>query len=120
VRFHAYSYSSLERILSALGTPRPPWQTCTEEQEKFFEDWDDVTLVGPRSSSEYQHLLFNEELADGSEEDVHEPEDGKPEDGKPEDGEPEDGEPDDGEPDDGEPDDGERNDGESETDQDHE
>jgi transposase len=110
VRFHAYSYSSLERILSALGTPRPPWQTCTEEQEKFFEDWDDVTPVGPRSSSEYQHLLFNEELADDSEKDVHEPENGELTSDEPEDSEPEDSE----------PDGDERNDVESETDQDHE
>lgn len=75
VRFHAYSYSSLERILGVLGTPRPPWQSCTEEQERFFKDWDDVTPIEPRPSSEYQHLLFDEETADDSKKDVHQPED---------------------------------------------
>jgi transposase len=85
VRFHAYSYSSLERILSVLGTPRPPWQSCTEEQERFFEDWDDVTPIGPRPSSEYQHLLFDEESADDSKED-HEPEDHELANDSPEDG----------------------------------
>ena len=94
VRFHAYSYASLERILSAWGTPRPPWQSCTEEQQKFFEDWDDVAAVGPRPSSDYQHLLLDEESANDSEEDLHEPEDGQggnePENGARQDNEPED------------------------------
>ena len=115
IRFHAYSYSSLERILSVLGTPRPPWQTCTEEQEKFFEDWDDTASVGPRSSSEYQHLLFHEELADDSEEDVHEPENGELASDQPEDDQPKDDQ-----PEDSETDDGQRNDVESETDPDQE
>jgi hypothetical protein len=95
VRFHAYSYASLERILSAWGTPRPPWQSCTEEQQKFFEDWDDVASVGPRPSSEYQHLLFDEESANASEKDLHEPKDGEhgneTEDGATQDDQPQDG-----------------------------
>jgi transposase len=123
VRFHAYSYASLERILSAWGTPRPPWQSCTEEQQKFFEDWDGVASVEPRPSSEYQHLLFDEESANDSEEDLHEPENGErgnvPEDAATQDDEPEDREPKGRQPDDGRPDHGQRRDGEPEADQDH-
>jgi hypothetical protein len=75
VRFHAYSYSSLERILSILGTPKPPWQACTEEQEKFFEELDGI-FIGPRDSSEYQHLLFDEKFSD-DEKDSQEPQNGE-------------------------------------------
>ena len=89
VRFHAYSYSSLERILSALGTPKPPWQTCTEEQEKFFEDLDKGVFIGPRDSSEYQHLLFDQELTN-EEKDRAEPENGELENEQTESGQPQD------------------------------
>lgn len=78
IRFHAYSHSSLERILSTLGTPRPPWQSTTEEQEKFFEELDDAASIGPRPSSDYQHLLFDEEPADDEKKDLGEPKNGEP------------------------------------------
>ena len=71
VRFHAYSYSSLERILSALGTPKPPWQTGSgRTREVLSKIWDNVSLHWVHvSSSEYQHLLFDQEFADDSEKD---------------------------------------------------
>lgn len=93
VRFHAYSYSSLERILGVLGTPRPPWQASTEEHDQFFAELDDGAPIGPRDSSEYQHLLFDEEIVDGSEEDLDEPEDGEVANDQPKDEQPKDDEP---------------------------
>lgn len=60
IRYHAYSLSSLERILAAQAIPKPSWQTLDEEQQRMLQELTDEEAVQPRSSTEYQHLLFDE------------------------------------------------------------
>jgi hypothetical protein len=61
IKYHAYSYSSLERILSIQATPKAAWETLTEQQQKQLQDLTDGTCIPPRDSGKYQHLLFDEE-----------------------------------------------------------
>jgi hypothetical protein len=62
VRYHAYSLSSLERILNT-ATPKAPWQVLSENQQELMRKWTDADSIEPRSSAEYQYLLFDEETA---------------------------------------------------------
>ena len=74
IKFHAYSYASLERILGVMATPRRSWETLTESQQKLLEELADDERIGPRNSSEYQHLLDDEtEHADQSPDEKDEP-----------------------------------------------
>jgi transposase len=61
IKYHAYSYSSLERILSIQAIPKAAWETLTQEQQKLLQELTDGNCITPRDSSEYQHLLFSEE-----------------------------------------------------------
>jgi hypothetical protein len=61
LKYHAHSYSSLERILSIQATPKAAWETLTEQQQKQLQDLTDGTSISPRDSGKYQHLLFDEE-----------------------------------------------------------
>jgi hypothetical protein len=61
IKYHAYSYSSLERILSIQATPKAAWETLTQQQQEQLQDLTDGTCTSPRDSGEYQHLLFGEE-----------------------------------------------------------
>jgi transposase len=61
IQFHAYSYSSLERILSVLASPKSSWATLTDAQQDLLQDLTDGQCIGPRGSAEYQHLLFDDE-----------------------------------------------------------
>ena len=81
IKYHAYSYSSLERILGIQATPKAAWETLTQQQQKQLQDLTDGTCTSPRDSGEYQHLLFDEgdlraddapdEQQDNGEEDRH-------------------------------------------------
>ena len=62
VRHHAYSFSSLERILSVQATPKPLW--LSESQEELLRELTDGESIEPRPSAEYQHLLFEETDSD--------------------------------------------------------
>lgn len=64
VRYHAYSLSSLERILAVQARPRAPWEMLPEEQQQLLRDLAQGDPLTPRSSREYQGLLFGEEAAD--------------------------------------------------------
>jgi len=59
VRYHAYSLSSLERILNA-ATPKASWQVLSENQQDLMRKLTESTSTEPRSSAEYQYLLFDE------------------------------------------------------------
>jgi transposase len=62
VRHHAYSFSSLERILSVQAIPKPLW--LSESQLEWISALEEDDLIEPRSSAEYQHLLFEEKDSD--------------------------------------------------------
>jgi len=64
VRFHAYSYASLERILNVLATPKSSWETLTDGQQELLQDLTEGECIDPRDSEEYQHLLFDDEPHD--------------------------------------------------------
>ena len=58
VRHHAYSFSSLERILSLGATPKSLW--LSESQQEWIANLTEDDSIEPRSSADYQHLLFEE------------------------------------------------------------
>ncbi len=62
VRHHAYSFSSLERILSVQATPKSLW--LSESQEELLRELSQEDSIEPRPSAEYQHLLFEETDSD--------------------------------------------------------
>jgi transposase len=64
VRYHAYSYSSLERILSIQAQPKPLWMS--ESHEELLRRLADHNPTEARRSEAYQHLLFPETDSDES------------------------------------------------------
>jgi transposase len=54
VRYHAFSYHSLERILAVQARPRPALE-CLNDQ--YRPSLTDDTPVGPRPTADYQELL---------------------------------------------------------------
>jgi transposase len=64
VRYHAYSCSSLERILNLQAQPKPLWMS--ESHEELLRKLADENPIEPRRSEEYQHLLFPETESDES------------------------------------------------------
>lgn len=66
VRYHAYALSSLERILALQATPKPSWQAFGADQQELLERLTEADAIPPRSSAEYQHLLFEEPATDDS------------------------------------------------------
>jgi len=64
VRYHAYALSSLERILAMQATPKASWQTLGQDQQQILEQLTEPDSIQPRSSAEYQHLLFEENDSD--------------------------------------------------------
>jgi len=64
VRYHAYALSSLERILSIQATPKPAWQAINQNQQDTLQQLDATESIQPRSSAEYQYLLFEEPHGD--------------------------------------------------------
>ncbi len=57
VRYHAFSWSSLERILAAQARPRPPLDLLNDQYRPSVSD---DTPVGPRPTADYQELLDEE------------------------------------------------------------
>ncbi|MBT8050653.1 MAG: hypothetical protein KJO70_05620 [Gammaproteobacteria bacterium] len=64
VRYHAYALSSLERILAMQATPKPSWLGFGQDQPQILEQLTETESIQPRSSAEYQHLLFEENDSD--------------------------------------------------------
>ena len=64
VRYHAYSLSSLERILGLQATPKASWQSVSERQQESLQELSEAESIEPRSSAEYQYLLFEEHAPD--------------------------------------------------------
>jgi len=66
VRFGAYSFSAVERILAAQATPKPPMESMQDEAEVHLSEDLRKDPVTPRSGKEYEQLLFDldEEASD--------------------------------------------------------
>jgi hypothetical protein len=75
VRFGAFSLAAMRRILAATAKPKPLLDGLAE----LYRDTLDPSLreepIGPRPSSDYQHLLSAEESDEPSEEKPQEPPD---------------------------------------------
>ena len=64
VRFGAFSLAAMRRILAAIAKPKP----LLDELAELYKDALDPSLraepIGPRPTSDYQHLLLPEEASD--------------------------------------------------------
>jgi transposase len=64
VRFGAFSLAAMRRILAAIAKPKP----LLDELAELYKDALDPSLraepIGPRPTSDYQHLLLPEETTD--------------------------------------------------------
>ncbi len=61
VRYHAYSASSLERILSLTAQPKAAWQLLSDGEQATLDQLAKLKTIQPRASGEYQYLLFHDE-----------------------------------------------------------
>jgi transposase len=59
VRYHAYSFGALERILTTQSSPQPSWKQLSDDHLEMLEQLSSDSTVRP--TSEYQHLLFDED-----------------------------------------------------------
>ena len=67
IRYHAYSLSSLERILNMQATPKASWQIISEgQQDTLRRLTSESDSIEARSSAQYQYLLFEENDSDGT------------------------------------------------------
>jgi transposase len=64
VRFGAFSLAAIRRILAACARPKPVLEELAELQRDALDPRLRDEAVGPRSTSEYQHLLLPEERCD--------------------------------------------------------
>lgn len=64
VRYHAYSFSSLQRILELQATPKPSWQLISQEQQETLRKLTGSDSIEARPSADYQYLLFEENDSD--------------------------------------------------------
>ena len=64
VRYHAYSLSSLERILGVQATPKASWQLISERQQETLRKLSEADSIEARPSEQYQYLLFQEPAPD--------------------------------------------------------
>jgi hypothetical protein len=64
VNYHAYSFTSLQRILAIQATPKAGWPALTEGQEALLRGLTEAGSIPPRSSADYQYLLFEKDDSD--------------------------------------------------------
>jgi transposase len=57
VAYHAYGFSSLERILAHTSTPKAGWQQISESEQRAILRLTETEPIGPRHSREYQDLI---------------------------------------------------------------
>ena len=69
VRYRAYSWSSVERILAAQARPRSVWESLEAQAQEQLDEIFRQSPLSVRSTAEYQSLL--EETAHGDETEDH-------------------------------------------------
>jgi transposase len=76
VRFGAFSLAAIRRILAACAKPKPLLDELADLHRESLDPSLRQESIGPRPTSDYQHLLLPEEAADEpSEEKPHDPPD---------------------------------------------
>jgi hypothetical protein len=63
IRYQAFSFTSLERILAAQAQPKPTWPSLADGGPTL-DGLGQLPLVPPRSTADYQHLLSPPEETD--------------------------------------------------------
>ena len=81
VRYHAYSFQAVERILAAQASPQPGWKHLSDEDLELLKQLPSDSTVRP--SSEYPHLLFDEPPPDDNQEDQQQRPDSEQDSGTP-------------------------------------
>jgi transposase len=69
VRFGAFSLAAIRRILAACAKPRPVLDELADLQRAALDPSLRAEAIGPRPTSDYQHLLLSEEDRDETKED---------------------------------------------------
>jgi hypothetical protein len=69
VRFGAFSLAAVRRILSACAKPKPLLDELADLHRESLDPSLRQEAVGPRPTSDYQHLLLSEEDRDEAKED---------------------------------------------------
>jgi hypothetical protein len=62
VRFGAYSLAAIRRILAATAQPKPLLEELADLHRDTLDPLLRADAIGPRPTSDYQHLLLSEEL----------------------------------------------------------
>ena len=73
VRYRAYSWSAVERILAAQARPRSVWESLEAEAQEQLDEIFRQSPLSVRSTAEYQSLL--EETAHGDEDETEDDQD---------------------------------------------
>jgi hypothetical protein len=79
VRFGAFSLAAVRRILAATAKPKPLLDELADLHRETLDPLLRADAIGPRPTSDYQHLLLPEEPADetpseeNSQDDLDEP-----------------------------------------------
>jgi hypothetical protein len=76
IRFGAFSLAAIRRILAACAKPKPLLDELADLQRDCLDPRLRQQAIGPRPTSDYQHLLLTEEDRDETEEDR--PDDAEP------------------------------------------
>ena len=56
-RYHAFSFSAVERILATQARPRSAWEALQAEAREHLVDILQQPSLSPRPTAEYQELL---------------------------------------------------------------
>jgi hypothetical protein len=75
VRFGAFSLAAIRRILAATAKPKPLLDELAELHKDSLDPCLRAEPIGPRPTSDYQHLLLSEETDEPSQEKPQEPAD---------------------------------------------
>jgi transposase len=78
VRFGAFSLAAVRRILAACARPRPLLEELAELQRDALDPRLRDEAVGPRPTSDYQHLLLPEEPCDEAPSEANGPDNAEP------------------------------------------
>jgi transposase len=78
VRFGAFSLAAVRRILAASARPKPLLQELAELQRDTLDPRLREEIIGPRPTSDYQHLLLPEEPGDEASCEADNPDDSQP------------------------------------------
>jgi hypothetical protein len=75
VRYGAYSFSAVERILAVQANPKTIFESLAEQEREHLQPLLDDNPIGPRPTADYQPLIDEETPDDGP---INPPDDSRP------------------------------------------